>query len=151
MIRCSCKKINYLPVLFSTLYYRQWTIRGSTLQNLRQFTSQRIKRLRQSRNLSQQKVATQAGLSVDIVGKIERSETTVSLTTLNRLCTVFQISLAEFFAELDSDTKESAIEQLSLYLMTKRLDHIQFADQMIRQIIDRLEEEAHDTTNRETN
>ncbi|MCZ6677820.1 MAG: helix-turn-helix domain-containing protein [Candidatus Poribacteria bacterium] len=112
------------------------------MTNLQQFLSRRILQLRQDNQLSQQRLADMAGLSVDIIGKVERGESTLSLRTLNSLCRVFQISLAEFFTEVKANEKAEAIENLRLYLMTKRLEHIQFADRIIRQIIERLEVES---------
>lgn len=81
-----------------------------------------------------------AGVSLDVIGKIEREQTTPSLETLHRLCQALRVSLAEFFAvEPEKKGVEQEIENLRRYLIDKQLDHIQFADQIVRQIIERLE------------
>jgi transcriptional regulator with XRE-family HTH domain len=115
------------------------------VSDIRQLVSSRLKALR--KDDTQGELAERAGVSVDVIGKIERAETTPSLETLHRLCRALQVSLAEFFA-FDAESKDvsEAIERIRLYLSTKRLDHIQFADKMVRQIIDRLEAEQKATS-----
>jgi transcriptional regulator with XRE-family HTH domain len=115
------------------------------VSDIRQLVSSRLKALR--KDDTQGELAKRAGVSVDVIGKIERAETTPSLETLHRLCRALRVSLAEFFA-FDAESKDTseAIERLRLYLSTKRLDHIQFADKMVRQIIERLEAEQKATS-----
>jgi transcriptional regulator with XRE-family HTH domain len=119
------------------------------VSDIRQLVSTRLKALRKDH--TQGELAERAGVSVDVIGKIERGETTPSLETLHRLCKALRVSLAEFFAfEAESKDVSEAIERLRLYLSTRSLDHIQFADKMVRQIIERLEAEqkVHSTKRR---
>lgn len=108
------------------------------MDNIRRLVSRRLKELRAGR--TQQELASKAGVSLDVIGKIEREQTTPSLETLHRLCQALRVSLAEFFAvEPEKKGVEQEIENLRRYLIDKQLDHIQFADQIVRQIIERLE------------
>ena len=61
------------------------------MDNIWQLVSFRLRELRG--DLTQQELATKAGVSVDVVGKIEREETKPSLETLHRLSQALQVSL----------------------------------------------------------
>ena len=57
-----------------------------------------LRKLRKTRKLSQIDVY----IDTDIhVGRIERGQTNMTVTTLSDLCTYYQISLKEFFDTLD--------------------------------------------------
>ena len=108
------------------------------MSRIRKIVSQRLRALR--KDMTQEALARKAGVSVYVVGKIERQETTPSLETLYRLCRAMGVSLGEFFttAQSGQDTQETA-EALRVYLLTKRPEDVQFADQMVRQMLERLE------------
>ncbi|WP_288844677.1 helix-turn-helix transcriptional regulator [uncultured Alistipes sp.] len=58
----------------------------------------RLRSLRKERNLSQIDVY----IDTDIhIGRIERGQTNISVTTLSDICDYYQISLHEFFKETD--------------------------------------------------
>jgi len=106
------------------------------------FTSRRIIAIRKDSGLSQQALAERAGLSVDSVGKLERAEQLVSLTTLNKLCQALGIPLPAFFGaetETSHDDAQKTILSLCLYLSGKDPGHVRLADEMTRQLITRLE------------
>jgi transcriptional regulator with XRE-family HTH domain len=56
--------------------------------------AERLKELRESKKLSQEKVYFDTGLNI---GRIELGKTNISLTTLAILCNYYGISLEEFF------------------------------------------------------
>ena len=67
----------------------------------------------------------------------------LSLETLHRLSSALNVSLAEFFSFKETKNEAAdSIERRGRYLAGKRLEHIQFADHLIRQIIERLETES---------
>ena len=108
------------------------------MSRIRRIVSQRLKALR--RDITQATLAKKAGVSIYVIGKIEREETTPSLETLYRLCQALDVSLAEFFSTAPpSQDSEEVIEALRIYLSTKKPENVQFADQIIRQIIERIE------------
>jgi len=107
------------------------------------FTRRRIIAIRKDSGLSQQTLAERAGLSVDSVGKLERGEQLVSLKTLNKLCQALGIPLPAFFgaevAQVSQDDAQKTILNLCLYLSDKNPKHVRLADEMMRQLIARLE------------
>ncbi|HIG52719.1 MAG TPA: XRE family transcriptional regulator [Candidatus Handelsmanbacteria bacterium] len=112
------------------------------IDELLDFTRRRIIAMRKDSGLSQQTLAERAGLSVDSVGKLERGEQLVSLKTLNKLCQALGIPLPVFFgAETDTspDDAQKTILGLCLYLSDKDPKHIRLANEMVRQLITRLE------------
>ena len=111
------------------------------MTNIRRLVSSRLRELRGDR--TQEALAKRAGLSVHVIGKIERQETTPSLETLHRLCSALGITLGEFFATAGpSKNSRQVLEALTLYLQAKRPDHVQFADRLVREVITRLETET---------
>ena len=107
------------------------------------FTRHRIIAIRKESGLSQQTLAERADLSVDSVGKLERGEQLVSLKTLNKLCQALDIPLPAFFgAEVEKSSQDNAqktILNLCLFLSDKDPKHVRLADEMMRQLITRLE------------
>ena len=109
------------------------------MDNLRGFVSKRLKALREQQEFQQTELARRAGVSREVIGKIERAETSPTLETLHRLCEVLRISLAEFFTANVGDKEKQAVEQLASYLSTKRYEHIRFVDQLARLVIEEME------------
>jgi len=129
------KALSYFP----PSYFVTWEEKGS-LASIRSLVSRRLKELR--KDYTQRGLARKAKVSVDVIGKIEREETTPSLETLHRLCQALQVPLAEFFAfEAEDEDLNQVIDRLHLYLLDKHPEHVQFADKIVREIIERLEAE----------
>ena len=103
---------------------------------LRRMVSQRLRALRTQKGHTQGEIARRAGVSEDIVGKIERNESTPSLETLSSLCRALRISLAEFLAQGARDEEvELIMDRLRHYLLEKPLAVIEFADQLVRSAV----------------
>ena len=115
------------------------------MDNLRGFASERLKALREQRGLQQTELARRAGVSREVIGKIERAETSPTLETLHRLCQVMRVSLAEFFTAGAGEKEQQAVEQLASYLATKPYEHIRLIDQLARLGLEQLEQEAQNT------
>ncbi len=61
---------------------------------LLEWAAKRLKELRETKNVSQEKAYFDTGLNV---GRIEVGKSNISLTTLSILCQYYGISLEEFF------------------------------------------------------
>lgn len=60
---------------------------------------ERIRTLRKDRNLTQAELATSIGIQQSDLCRMENGEYKVSLETLFKILTIFQINIAEFFHE----------------------------------------------------
>ena len=60
---------------------------------------EKLVKLREARGLSQQKVYIHTGIDMDM---IERGEYNLTLTTLSDLCDYYNISIKEFFKEVEN-------------------------------------------------
>jgi len=59
----------------------------------------KLKEIRKSKNISARSLASQVGLDPSQVSKIENNVSKPSLDALEKICSVLDITLAEFFAE----------------------------------------------------
>ena len=62
---------------------------------------QRIKQLREENETSQEKLAFEANLSVSQISKMERGKLNTSIVALSLICKAFNITLKEFFSEIN--------------------------------------------------
>lgn len=58
----------------------------------------RLRNLRKAARLSQEQTALDANITPAYLGQIERNEKNPTILTIEKLCTVFNISLSEFFS-----------------------------------------------------
>ena len=58
---------------------------------------QRIRTLRLTTGLSQEKLAFKSGLDRTYIGSVERGERNIAVINLNRICNALDISIAELF------------------------------------------------------
>ena len=58
----------------------------------------RLRNLRKAARLSQEQTALAANITPAYLGQIERNEKNPTILTIEKLCTVFNISLSEFFS-----------------------------------------------------
>lgn len=75
---------------------------------------QRIRQLRESKNMSQEELAEKADLHPTFIGKIERAEINPSIITLGKIAQAFNIPLSQLlsFSE-DKQVIESKVELLN--------------------------------------
>lgn len=107
--------------------------------DLRGFVSERLAELRRLRGYERTELAKRAGVSRDVIRKIETRETSPNLDTIHALTQALRVSLAEFFTTPTGTQEEQAIAQLAAYLADKRYEHIRLLDQVARVIIPQLE------------
>ncbi len=63
--------------------------------NARKIFAQRLRQIRQIRELSQEELADIAGLHRTYVGSVERSERNVSIDNMERLATALEVDITE--------------------------------------------------------
>ena len=100
------------------------------MDNLKKKFGQRVRKIRQKQNLSQEELAEKIDIAVNNMGKIERGESFVTAVTLEKLASVLDVKVEDFFkfdsfvsieemkAELDFD-KMSDDEITQLYRFYK--------------------------------
>lgn len=71
-----------------------------SFENFYQNLGRRIKELREERNLTQEKLAERATISLDYLGKIEVSINRPGLVTLLKLANALDVSMEELFKTL---------------------------------------------------
>jgi XRE family transcriptional regulator, regulator of sulfur utilization len=66
--------------------------------DVREAVGRRIRELRLRAELSQEELATRAGLHRNYTGRIERAEQDIGITALSQLTKALDVSLGEFFS-----------------------------------------------------
>jgi transcriptional regulator with XRE-family HTH domain len=64
---------------------------------------ERLRELREARRLTQQEVATRAGLSRAFLSQVERNQVSPSVASVSRIAQALDLSLADLFARTDSN------------------------------------------------
>jgi transcriptional regulator with XRE-family HTH domain len=72
---------------------------------VRQFGN-RLRKLRENKNLSQEKLAELAGVHRTYIGMIERGEKNLTLLNLGKLSTALNLSIAELLKGIDNPARE---------------------------------------------
>lgn len=72
-------------------------------EKLKKSLSIALKKLRDDKNLSQEKLALKAGLDRDYIGKIERRLRNPSLLTLLKISKALDVTLSDVILEIESN------------------------------------------------
>lgn len=67
----------------------------------------RLKKYRSQRGLSQKKLSNHTGISQSFISSIESNKQSPTITTLERICKAFGITIAEFFSKPDNAVPDS--------------------------------------------
>lgn len=67
------------------------------MDNLKKKFGQRVRKIRQKQNLSQEELAEKIDIAVNNMGKIERGESFVTASTLEKLANALDVKIQEFF------------------------------------------------------
>lgn len=100
----------------------------------------RVQQLRRQTGITQEKLAEQAGLSVDGIRKIEGRRATPSLETLYKISKALRTPLVDLIGyekEMQPE-KGRELREFCLYLSTKKLEEIRLANRIIRAVIEEL-------------
>lgn len=78
--------------------------------------SSNIKKLRELKDLSQKEVSAASGVPQGQYSRIENAKVEPSISTLEKLAAVFEVSLSEFFnnSPLDEDINLSILEKVKM-------------------------------------
>lgn len=95
------------------------------MDDLKKKFGQRVRKIRQKQNLSQEELAEKIDIAVNNMGKIERGESFVTAMTLEKLASVLNVKVEDFF-KFDSF--------VSIDEMKKELDFSKLSDDEIRQL-----------------
>jgi len=97
------------------------------IEELQKKIGERLKNLRMSRGLKQEDIEEKWNFPYRHYGKIERGKHLPNISTLNRLCEIFNISLSDLF--LDIEDKELFTGKQQALLM-KILDILKRNDEL---------------------
>lgn len=108
----------------------------------------RVQQLRRQTGITQEKLAEQAGLSVDGIRKIEGRRATPSLETLYKISKALRIQLVDlvryeggiqYEGEMQTE-KGRELQEFLVYLATKKLEEIRLAKRITRAVMEELGE-----------
>lgn len=86
----------------------------------------KIVKLREARGWSEYQLAERSGLTQSTISTWYRKDMIPSITSLERICTAFNISLSQFFLEDNENTMVLSSQQKRLLEYAIRLDPIQY-------------------------
>lgn len=66
-------------------------------EGLHRAIGRRLRNLREDADLTQERLASRAGVHRTFVGKVERAESAVTVDTVATFCSALDVTLAEFF------------------------------------------------------
>lgn len=69
----------------------------SDAERLREAVGERLRSLREDRELTQERLAARAGVHRTFVGKVERGESATTVDSVAIFCSALGVTLAEFF------------------------------------------------------
>ena len=108
----------------------------------------RVQQLRRQTGITQEKLAEQAGLSVDGIRKIEGRRATPSLETLYKISKALRIQLVDlvrhegeihYEGEMQTE-KGRELQEFLTYLSTKKLEEIRLAKRVTKAVMEELGE-----------
>ena len=100
----------------------------------------RVQQLRRQIGITQEKLAEQAGLSVDGIRKIEGRRATPSLETLDKISKALRIELVDLMryeGKIQTE-KDRELQELLTYLSTKKLEEIRLAKRITKSVMKEL-------------
>ena len=100
----------------------------------------RVQQLRRQTGITQEKLAEQAGLSVDGIRKIEGRRATPSLETLYKISKALRTQLVDLIGHDEEMQTEKGRElrEFYLYLSTKKLEEIRLAERITKAVMEEL-------------
>ncbi|MDR3922243.1 MAG: helix-turn-helix transcriptional regulator, partial [Clostridia bacterium] len=82
----------------------------------------RLYNLRKAARLSQEQTALAANITPAYLGQIERNEKNPTILTIEKLCTVFNISLSEFFSNHKPASNDDVFLNRITVMLSNRTD-----------------------------
>ena len=81
--------------------------------------AKRLRELRLQAHLTQEQAAMAANITPAFLGQIERGEKNPTITTVEKLCGVFNMSLSEFFSNHKYESKGDPITDQVVVLLSR--------------------------------
>lgn len=94
------------------------------MSDLKILFGKRVKKYRQRIKLSQEELAEEIGIAVTNMGKIERGESFVTASTLEKLARVLNIEVKELFDFESYKTTEDMRKELNLEILSDTNIHL---------------------------
>jgi repressor LexA len=91
----------------------------------------RIQELRKLNNMTGKELAEQIGVSPSFISAIEHNSTKLSLDTLNHICKVLDVTLAEFFSSEMSPVEQKLISKIKKMANDKQHELLAFLTGLI--------------------
>jgi len=100
----------------------------------------KIRKMRKEKGYTQEILSEKAGINGKYLGKIERSESGVSLITLSKICNALDVSLCELLAFTSKD-KELGDLSSEVWILIKSKDKktIQLSIKVFKEILEGIE------------
>lgn len=92
------------------------------MKELKKVVSQRIKNLRELRNLTQEELAERAGLSYKYIGEIERGSGNPTIEILGKLAKALETPLTQLITEKEEDEILSELSKQDIQAIRKALE-----------------------------
>lgn len=111
------------------------------MSTLNDIVGSNLRNLRKLKNLSQEKLAESAGISTDMLGRIERSAATPSFATLEALATALDVQPEALFGALgqsdQTGARAEALKQIFSDLARSNDDQVFLIKRVIGAVLDR--------------
>lgn len=85
----------------------------ATFENLSETFGVVLKRFRKTNDLSQMKLAMEAGMHLNALGNLERGVRNPSLRTVFLLCAALKVSAGDFIAAIEAEQKKPLKRRMS--------------------------------------
>jgi len=71
------------------------------MSDIKKRFAKRLRKIRRSRDLTQEQLADMVGGSLNFIGQLERGESAPSLETVQKIAEVLEVDVSEFFLPTD--------------------------------------------------
>ena len=92
------------------------------MEAIRKNLSQRIRSLRELKNLTQEQLGERAGLSGKFIGEIERGNGNPTVDTLDKIAKALDTSLAQLLTESEEDEMLAQLSKQDIQVVRKALE-----------------------------
>lgn len=113
------------------------------MANLKKLIGAKISEYRKIKDMTQAQLAEKTSLSNDFISRIERGERIPTIETLDKITSVLDVSLGEFFdfGETERNAKISVeSERIRIYLKDKTEKDIRLAYNVIKAMFEKMAE-----------
>ena len=112
------------------------------MSQIRQTIGHQLRRYRKAKGLTQAQLAEASQISVDSVWAIEREKSTASFETLEQLCEVLNVTVADLITPVsapDSATEEELQEVIDI-LRVRSPEDVRFVRDVVRTLFKRIDQ-----------